>query len=115
MLRHLISFLIDLLNDKQTHNLSLTTSLADYVVVMGADGKISQQGSPLEILECSLVEQHQGINGVFETDEVEDEVLHDRKLDTTNSNEGKLIMEEDIQIGRVSGTACEYSTMKFAS
>jgi ABC-type sulfate/molybdate transport systems ATPase subunit len=103
--------MIDLFDAKQTHNLALTTSLADYVVVMGANGTVSQQGSPLEILEISLVDQQQGTNGVVETDTAEG-VLHDRKLDTTNFNEGKLITEEEIQIGRVSRNACKYITMQ---
>ena len=90
---------------KQTHNIALVGPLADFVVSLGSDGRISSQGS---------------VSDAFATDEdFADEVEHEMEaleldeheedLDTpAGEQNGKLVLAEEIVEGHVSRSACAF-------
>ncbi|KAF7314589.1 ATP-binding cassette transporter [Mycena kentingensis (nom. inval.)] len=87
-----------------THNIALTQPVADYIVTFGADGRISAQGSVSEISKRGFVAAQiaAGQEALDKNAEVIDagpEVPEDNE---PKSNDGKLIVAEEIAIGHVS-------------
>lgn len=96
------------LNFVQTHNVTLTTSLADFVVTLGSNGQVSAQDSIPEALmkDAALAE---------EVEEEEEEVKKEEEVVDGKPEEegkkkpaGKLVLAEEIAIGSVSWASCEY-------
>jgi hypothetical protein len=111
----------------QTHNLALASPIAQFVVALGNDGRIKSQGSLTAALQAdaTLAEELKVEQEAIKTDELEDAVKNEKTKDASSElqdqandaeeedEEGKLIMDEEIEIGRVSWDAWKiyYSAM----
>ncbi|KAJ3720770.1 P-loop containing nucleoside triphosphate hydrolase protein, partial [Lentinula guzmanii] len=98
----------DLVKDRTilmvTHNISLTQSIAGFAVSL-KDGRVISQGNVLEVfgeseetkqIEARLDDVETG--DTFETiEQIEDDIAAHQKLE----GQGKLIVEEEVQIGNV--------------
>jgi hypothetical protein len=81
---------------------------------MSGDGRIASQG-PIQTTLTSdvrLLEEIQVEKAMIETDELEERVLRTEQSGTSDSECGKLIIDEEIQIGRVSWDACRSLLLK---
>lgn len=80
--------------------------LADFVVSLNTDGYIVSQGSVKDALakDASLAEEIKHEEEAVELDEHEEEASKDKPAEETK---GKLIVAEEIAIGRVSWKARE--------
>ena len=101
-LRRLVLFLSPSL---QTHNVALTAPLAKFILSMGPNGTVQSKGAPVDILgenpELEKEVTHEA--AALELDEEEDDV---GETATADPKEGKLIIAEEIAIGRVGRSAC---------
>ncbi|GJE96044.1 multidrug resistance-associated ABC transporter [Phanerochaete sordida] len=88
-----------------THNVALTMSLAHFVVALGADGTIAKQGAPAEVFagDPALAERVRHEQQALELDALEE---HEGAAKTdAPAKEGKLVVAEEIAVGRVSWKA----------
>ncbi|CAK5281372.1 unnamed protein product [Mycena citricolor] len=85
-----------------THNVALTKKIADHVVSVGLDGRVHSQPSLAEALEEdeTLAEEvgkdREALDSAEKPEETASEVVDGKKV------QGKLIMSEEIAVGRVS-------------
>ena len=79
--------------------------ISDFVVALGNDGRITSQGSVADALahNKALVEELKRDRKAVELDETEEAT----ETQQTDNKKGKLIVAEEIAIGRVSWKACE--------
>lgn len=91
----------------QTHNVALTSPIADFVVSIGLDGRVLSQGSVSDALKKDRVLAKE----VYEDKEALKQHIDEvPKLDSNEpKSDGKLILAEEIQIGKVKWSAGEYS------
>jgi hypothetical protein len=95
---------IEWLNFMQTHNVALTTPVADNVVALGTDGRIISQGAPTETiiadeaLAAEIAHEQEAI-------ELEEELEEQTDDDKAVGKGSKLIMAEEAQEGHVSWKA----------
>jgi ABC-type glutathione transport system ATPase component len=88
----------------QTHNVALASTLAQFVVVLG-NGRIVSQGSVSDTLKSNraLAEKFEADQGLTETlDNVTDP-----EPKPPNPSNGKLVVAEEVEQGRVSWSARE--------
>jgi hypothetical protein len=88
----------------------MASSIADFVVSLGADGQILSQGSIQEsiISKEVLAEVAEEDQEAFEKNE---EILDaEQKKATATNNDGKLILAEEVAEGHVSWTACKQNS-----
>ena len=96
-----------------THNLALTSNIAQNVVEVASDGRITQRATIAEVLEANpelSAEFAADEEGIKKVDDIVDDSEAAPEIETkkgTAENIGKLIAEEEIAIGRVSGTSSE--------
>ena len=92
----------------QSHNLALTAPLADFMVSMGPNGLIQAKGSPAEVLgsDPALTQAFELEKEAVELDQHEEEE-HD-KFSTTDAKGGKLIVDEEVEVGNVGRRACQF-------
>lgn len=89
-----------------THNVALATPIADFVVSLGADGRIIASGPPSETVlkDRALAEQVAHEQEALELDEdLDDEGADDGTKVTAKG--AKLVVAEEIQTGHVSWKA----------
>lgn len=91
----------------QTHNISLTSPLAEFVLSMGPNGRVKSKGHPSEVLpkDPELAEELAADSDGGELDESDDEVQEEEAADP---KEGKLVIAEEIAVGSVSWNACKF-------
>lgn len=79
--------------------------LADFVVSLNTDGHIVSQGSVKEALakDVTLAEEVKHEEEAIELEEAEE----DKADEPTNTKKGRLIVAEEIAIGRISWPACK--------
>ncbi|KAJ7067894.1 hypothetical protein C8F01DRAFT_1116132 [Mycena amicta] len=88
-----------------THNVALASPIADFVVTIGANGRIKSQGTVAEALRQDsafakeVVAEKQVLEQVVDLEPTPTESKKDGNKD------GKLILEEELQIGRVQWNA----------
>lgn len=91
--------------------MALVSPIADYVVAIGLDGKISSQGSLSNALakDSILLEEVTKEAGVLEeaTAGLGDESSVPAK--EIEASAGKLVVAEDVAVGHVSWSACRFS------
>jgi hypothetical protein len=92
------------LNFMQTHNVALTTPVADNVVALGTDGRIISQGAPTETI---ITDEAMAAEIAHEQEAIEfEEDLEEQTEDTKMAGKGsKLVMAEEAQEGHVSWKA----------
>ncbi|KAJ7029298.1 P-loop containing nucleoside triphosphate hydrolase protein [Mycena alexandri] len=91
-----------------THNVALTTPIADFAVTFGPDGRVQSQGSISELTKRGpLVAQIRKDQRVLDkTDqEIDTEDPVASAVDISKPADGKLIVAEEIQMGHVSSSA----------
>ncbi|TFY56647.1 hypothetical protein EVJ58_g7510 [Rhodofomes roseus] len=84
-----------------THNVAMTKGLADFVVALGLDGKISSQGTLSNALErdsklAAEVAEEQAL--IDKTEEIIDD-------SRSKQSSGKLVVEEEVAVGHVGWSA----------
>jgi hypothetical protein len=87
-----------------THNVALVTPVADYVVSLGSDGRITMAGSPSETVlkDRELVEQIAHEKEALELDTDLEEGIDEQKAVADGA---KLVIAEEVQQGHVSWKA----------
>lgn len=94
--------------NEQTHNIALTSGLADFIVSIGSNGTVISQGSDisLAISRNSKLVSEMRASEDFKTDTTPSPDSPTEKLATSNSApKGKLIVAEEIQEGHVTWKA----------
>ncbi|EKM51055.1 uncharacterized protein PHACADRAFT_128771 [Phanerochaete carnosa HHB-10118-sp] len=89
-----------------THNIALTAPLAKFILSMGPNGSIKSSGVPADVLgtDPELTKEVAHEAEALELDEDEDSV---GETSTANPEKGKLIIAEEIALGRVGRSAYE--------
>jgi hypothetical protein len=105
----------DLVRDRTvllvTHNVALTAPIANFVVSFGSDGRLVATGLPKDILlkDKALIAQIEHEQEALELEDDlagDDTVQNDVEDDTTVVAKGaKLVLEEEVQVGRVTWKA----------
>ena len=88
-----------------THNVAMTSSLAENVVEIASDGTISQRAAVADALSRSpkLFEQAAGeVEAIQKDNEIIDEPKPDNAPATGKAPSGELIADEEIALGHVS-------------
>jgi hypothetical protein len=87
------------------------------MVVVVEDGRIKSYGSPDTVLgnASDLPQELQQEQEQIDTTEVKADIGDELKGETPESAGAKLILDEEIEIGRVSWDACQCSSSRFAS
>jgi ABC-type methionine transport system ATPase subunit len=94
-----------------THNIALASPIASFVVSLGTDGRILSQGS---LSEALAKDETLAAEIVHETTAIELNANEEAAADETEGDavakpqEGKLIVAEEIAVGRVGWPACEF-------
>jgi hypothetical protein len=99
------------LSPPQTHNVALTKPVAEYVVALGADGRIISQGAP-DILADTLTPE---IRHEQEAIELEDDLDEESEAKKASAKGSKLIVAEEIQEGHVSLKAAKLLLVNLSS
>jgi ABC-type glutathione transport system ATPase component len=85
----------------QTHNVAMASTVADYVVLLGADGRISKQGAVSEVVaqEVQLKQEIEHEKAAIETDEVEETLAESTAVAAPAAQKsGKLTREYLVAI-----------------
>jgi ABC-type multidrug transport system ATPase subunit len=94
-----------------THNILLAGPLASFVVSLGLDGRVASQGTMQEALKSSLSLRKEAEREAEAEKHTELQDNKEEKEDggTGERNEasGKLIVEEEMELGRVGWKACK--------
>jgi hypothetical protein len=110
---HLIA-LQHLLNIFQTHNVAMVHPIASFVVAIGLDGRIASQGTLEQALATDAKLREEIVsekNVISKGEEVVDASAHGSK--EVKPAAKKLIVAEEVALGRVSWPACEYPLSVF--
>lgn len=85
-----------------THNVALTRKIANFVVSVGLDGRVHSQASISDALaeDEVLAEEVSKDQALLEKAEIQ--VDSEEVADEPKKRDGKLILAEEIEIGRVS-------------
>ncbi|KZT67088.1 P-loop containing nucleoside triphosphate hydrolase protein [Daedalea quercina L-15889] len=83
-----------------THNISMASPIADFVVALGTDGRITSQGSVANALEHNkkLVAEIAKEEAEIEKAEA---TVDDQEPELPKQDAGKLVVEEEIAVGHV--------------
>ncbi|KAH8104851.1 hypothetical protein BXZ70DRAFT_1049036 [Cristinia sonorae] len=82
-----------------THNITLTSPIADFIVSMGRDGRIASQGSLSAVLAKDPKLYTELQTGFSEAEGRTDE--KNPVVETKRTEDGKLMVAEEIAVGRV--------------
>jgi len=87
----------------------MASTLADYVVSFGRDGRVASHGSALDAVAESLTVSPELIENVLDEEKRTDQEKPDA---TAKQTDGKLIVAEEIAEGQVSWDACNCQFFK---
>jgi ABC-type methionine transport system ATPase subunit len=92
-----------------THNILLSRKVADYIVVLGLDGTIKNQGPIEEVLKRDRTLQVELAKEEEEIDQGEkkEDQKDDEETTKAKTAAGKLVVEEEVAIGRVAWSTCK--------
>ncbi|KAH9166806.1 hypothetical protein EDB89DRAFT_2115743 [Lactarius sanguifluus] len=88
-----------------THNVAMATPLADYVVLLGKDGRIASRGSVSDALKKDKMLAKELAEGTSTIKDNEKKINSERPDETAKLADGKLILAEEISEGNVSWDA----------
>ena len=94
----------------QTHNVAMTSPIADFVVSLGSDGRIICQGTMSNALATSKALTKELKAKEAELRKVEEAVDGDVP-EVPEGKSGKLMVIEEVAEGHVSWSACESPTL----
>jgi ABC-type glutathione transport system ATPase component len=88
----------------QTHNVAIASSIADFVVLMGKNGRILDQGLVSNVIakDKSLAAE---VSKIEEAAEKAEMLIDSEGESEVKQADGKLIIEEEIEEGHVSKSA----------
>ena len=91
----------------QTHNVAITSSIADFVVSLGSDGRVLTQGTLSKALATSKT-----LTKGLKAEEAEfhkaEETIDSEVPEVSESKSGKLMIAEEVAEGHVSWSAREF-------
>lgn len=91
----------------QTHNVAMTSPIADFVVSLGSDGRVLSQGTLSKALATSRT-----LTKGLKAEEAElrkaEETVDGEVPEIPESKSGKLMVAEEVAEGHVSWSACEF-------
>jgi hypothetical protein len=90
---------------QQTHNVALVAPIADFAISIGLNGQIVSQGSVAEALQRNTVLAKEVDADLKATEDVMDPELVEVKNEA--KSDGKLILSEELQLGKVKWSAGE--------
>ncbi|KAH8986100.1 hypothetical protein EDB92DRAFT_2116516 [Lactarius akahatsu] len=96
-----------------THNVTMATPLADYVVSLGKDGRIASRGSVSDALKKDKTLAKELVEGTRAIKDDEKKIDSEEPDETVKSADGKLILAEEISEGNVSWDAGEPTIQPF--
>ncbi|KAJ7436833.1 P-loop containing nucleoside triphosphate hydrolase protein [Mycena latifolia] len=85
-----------------SHNVAIVAPIADFTVLIGLDGRILSQGSVAEALQRDVVLAKEANTDL---QVIEQAVVDIDRVDAKTTAEGKLILAEEMQLGRVKWSA----------
>ncbi|KAI0782172.1 multidrug resistance-associated ABC transporter [Abortiporus biennis] len=88
-----------------THNIALASPIAEFVVSLGSDGCIVSQGSLSNALAKNKTLSVELIQESKELEQDDEHVVQEKPNDLLKMAAGKLIVEEEVEIGHVGWTA----------
>lgn len=91
----------------QTHNVAMTSSIADYVVSLGLDGRVVSCGSVSDAVAKDKTLAAELVEGVRAIKDEEKRIDQEEPDATAKQADGKLIVAEEIAEGHVSWDACK--------
>ncbi|CCM05744.1 uncharacterized protein FIBRA_07976 [Fibroporia radiculosa] len=91
-----------------THNLALTSSIAQFVVDVGSNGQIVSQGTMSEALEQDDTLAAELAKETEELEKVNQEVDQEKEADAPGKSDGKLVVAEEISVGHLGWSARAY-------
>lgn len=93
----------------QTHNVAMASPIADFVVSLGTDGRVTSQGTLSKVLAKDHKLSEEVAEEREELKKAEDEVdaVEPDSEDTPKKSDGKLVVAEEISEGHVSWSARE--------
>ncbi|TFY68446.1 hypothetical protein EVJ58_g1015 [Rhodofomes roseus] len=83
-----------------THNVSMASPIADYVVALGTDGRISSQGSIANALERDRKLAAEVAKEEAEIEKAE-ATVDEQAPEEVPKEDGKLVVEEEVAVGHV--------------
>ncbi len=99
------------LTNAQTHNIAVVEGVASYVVSLGTNGRIANQGKWTRVLEedAALSKELDVEREEFKTDDGDISNLSDMETrkSVASTGQGKLVAPEEISQGRVSWSTGE--------
>lgn len=93
-----------MLKSKQTHNITLTSGLADFIVSIGGNGTVLSQGSDISLAisrNSSLMSEMRTAENFKAYTTPESDSFTEKIAPPNNAPKGKLIVAEEIQEGYV--------------
>lgn len=91
----------------QTHNVAMASPIADFVVSIGADGRILSQGTLSKALASNKKLSAELKEESDEIRKADDEVDATEPDEPAKKGDGKLVVAEEIAEGHVGWPACE--------
>ncbi|KAJ6559868.1 P-loop containing nucleoside triphosphate hydrolase protein [Mycena capillaripes] len=88
-----------------THNVALTAPIADFTISIGLNGQIMSQGSVAEALQRDIVLANEANADLKAMEQITDETPVEAKTVTKTETNGKLILSEEVKLGRVRWSA----------
>ncbi|KAJ6489479.1 hypothetical protein C8R47DRAFT_1177182 [Mycena vitilis] len=88
-----------------THNVAMTTKIADFVVSLGLDGRVRSQGSVADALENDEQLAKEVVKEQETLEAAEKEIDSEPAAKEPAKKDGKLIIPEEIALGHVSWKA----------
>lgn len=95
---------LQLIRDKQTHNIALVGSVAGFVVSLGVDGRVQMQGTDISGLLKSnprLASEIEEEKKALEAEETKTDSKTDTEPAPKTAADGKLVVAEEIVQGHV--------------
>ena len=95
----------------QTHNVAMTSPIADFVVSLGSDGRVLTQGTMSKALATSKT-----LTKGLRAEEAElhkaEEIVDGQVPEVPESKSGKLMVAEEVAEGHVSWSARESPSLR---
>ncbi|KAJ7680686.1 hypothetical protein DFH06DRAFT_1163946 [Mycena polygramma] len=88
-----------------THNVAMTSKIADFVVSLGLDGRVRSQGSVADALESDEQLAKEVVKEQETLEAAEKEIDSEPATEEPAKKDGKLIIPEEIALGHVSWKA----------
>ena len=100
-------------NTPQTHNVAMASPLADYVVLLGKDGRITSRGTVSDALKKNKTLAKVLAEGARAIKDDEKKIESEGSDEVAKPTDGKLILAEEITEGHVSWGAGEHAIQLF--